>query len=106
MVGGRSESEETWTVSYIDTDIDCPFCFADVKAALIALPDVVDVESSPGCLVVSHRTDIASLLEIVDKHGRRLIEADNGEMAMGSVAAAPVASCTHRVWPSGRETDR
>lgn len=84
-------------ISYIETDIDCHQCLEDVRQALIALPDVdaVTENAAEGCLVVTHRTEAARLLEVVTRFGHRLVEADNGEMGMGQVTAVPVTSCAH-----------
>lgn len=89
-------SKEHETVSYIETDIDCTFCLADVKDALVALADVEDVDWSSGCLVVTHHAAIAPVLKLIAERGHRLVEADNGEIVMGSVAAKSVVSCSHR----------
>lgn len=85
------------SITYIETDIDCTFCLADVKDALSALADVEDVRySSPGCFEVTHDTDDASLLGVVTTHGHRLVVTENGEIVMGSATGIPHLSCYHR----------
>ena len=97
MVSGADRSKTEASVTYIETDIDCPVCLRSVHSALAALPgvDAVAEDSRMGCVVVTHHTDPARLVEVVTTFGHRFDRADNGEVGMGSVTAAQVRSCTH-----------
>jgi len=97
MIAEEDNSNPDASVTFIEHDIDCSFCLKNVIEALRALPDVRDVETSSGCLVVTHHeTDVAPLLQTVASRGHRIANTDSGEIVMGSVDVAEVVSCRHR----------
>jgi hypothetical protein len=96
MTAEEDNSNPDASVTFIEHDIDCSFCLENVIEALRALPDVRDVETSSGCLVVTHHeTDVASLLQTVADRGHRIARTASGEIVMGSIDAAEVDSCRH-----------
>lgn len=85
-------------VTYIESDIDCIQCLAEVQSALIDLPavDAVEVDLSAGCLVVTHhgaRSD--KLAEVITAHGHRIDLGANGEAVMGAVEISPGPFCRY-----------
>jgi hypothetical protein len=63
----------------------------------------VTEDAEAGCLVVTHRSDPARLIEVVTRIGHRFDTADNGEIGTGSMAALQVGSCVHRNIGPNRE---
>lgn len=94
-------------VTFLETDIDCPFCMEKVRSALIRVPGVEAVEEdvAAGCLVVTHRTTSEYLMTVVTDIGHHLGQAGNGEPTMEQAHVADTGLCAsglHRLTPGTR----
>lgn len=83
------------TVTFVETDIDCLQCLADVRTSLAGTPWVVEVEVdvAAGCLVVRHHGDEEVLQDIVNQLGHRLLTGINGEVIMDAASVALPRMC-------------
>lgn len=81
--------------SSFEVDVNCPYCFDDIVAALRDQPTVTEVRASlgAGCVSVTHDTDEADLASVITDIGHRVIVAGNGEIVQDHLHAAPTCSC-------------
>ena len=77
-------------VSKFEVDVNCPYCFDDIVAALRCQPTVTDVQGSMtgGCVSVVHEGDEARLAGVITEVGHRLDVAGNGEIVQDQLHAA------------------
>lgn len=82
-------------ISSFNIDVNCPYCFDDVVAALRGLPAVTEVRGSvaEGCVAVIHETDESSLTAVIHEIGHRLIVADNGEVVQEQARVVTGHTC-------------
>ncbi len=85
--------------SSFEVDVNCPYCFDDIVAALRDQPTVTEVHASigAGCVSVIHDTDAARLASVITDIGHRVIVAGNGEIVQDQLHARRTCSCrVHR----------
>jgi copper chaperone CopZ len=85
--------------SNFEVDVNCPYCFDDIVAALRNHPTVTEVHASigAGCVSVTHDTDEAHLANVITDIGHRVIVAGNGEIVQDQLHARQTCSCrVHR----------
>ena len=85
--------------SSFEVDVNCPYCFDDIVAALRDQPSVTEVHASigAGCVSVTHDTDAAHLASVITDIGHRVIVAGNGEIVQDQLHARRTCSCrVHR----------
>lgn len=81
--------------SSFEVDVNCPYCFDDIVAALRGQPTVTEVHASigAGCVSVTHDTDEARLASVITDIGHRVIVAGNGEIVQDQLHARQACSC-------------
>jgi len=81
--------------SSFEVDVNCPYCFDDIVAALREQPTVTEVSASlgVGCVSVTHDTDEAHLAGVITDIGHRVIVAGNGEIVQDRLHALPRHTC-------------
>lgn len=81
--------------SSFGVDVNCPYCFDDIVAALRDEPTVTDVHASlsAGCVLVTHDTDEAHLASVITDIGHRVIVAGNGEIVQDQLHAVSCHAC-------------
>ena len=81
--------------SSFEVDVNCPYCFDDIIAALRDQPTVTEVHASlgAGCVSVTHDTDEAHLASVITAIGHRVVVAGNGEIVQDRLQAVPRDTC-------------
>ena len=90
--------------SLLRIELDCPWCLNDTIHALEADPQVhsVRAHSADGCLEVRHTGTVESVMETIERVGRRIEVASNGEAVMAPAEVGVVATCHHHTAPGIR----
>ena len=83
-------------------DLDCPWCLNATIEALEADPHVqlVHAHRAAGCLEVTHTGSVESVVATINRVGRRIEVASNGEALMAPAEVEVVTRCERHTTPA------